>query len=537
MRRINRKIMFSAVAGLMLMPASAFAHLVNANVKGFYAGMLHPLTAADHFLPVLALSILAGRQGKRAGRITVVLFPLSLLIGILLGSVFSLPIVLRAANIAVLIVLGILIIASGRLTLQFAVAGAVAAGLILGWRTGMDWGASNVGFQFVPGVVLTGFMLTAVIVAWLPRTLDRREILFQTVGGIGILAAGILFLTQFLSGGEMVFDRSIGLPSEESLKALVAAPELSLTFVIGACFAAMAWGAAHALTPGHGKAIVAAYLVGARSSPIFALYLGLTVTVTHTLVVFILGGTAVFASNFIDPDTLNPLLASVSGFILFILGIVMLTNRMRRSTPAHHGHKRKNQLIHHHEHHAHHHDHPGHHHEDHAHPHPPYGFHDHSQEHHHDAENPHDHDPHHTRDARPAHERVEHDPLSHTHGGHSHSHLPPGADGAPVTWRSLLALGIGAGMLPCPSAMVLLLTAVALQRIGFGLVLVAAFSVGLAGVLTMVGLLFIKGSRIIHEVRRPFFLKALSWAPALGALVICLLGGGIIWDSVSKMIG
>ena len=85
--------------------------------------------------------------------------------------------------------------------------------------------------------------------------------------------------------------------------------------------------------------------------------------------------------------------------------------------------------------------------------------------------------------------------------------------------------------------MVLLLTAVALQRIGFGLLLVTAFSVGLAGVLTMVGLLFIKGSQILQGVRRPSFLKAVSWAPAVGALVICLLGGGIIWDSVTKMIG
>lgn len=127
--------------------------------------------------------------------------------------------------------------------------------------------------------------------------------------------------------------------------------------------------------------------------------------------------------------------------------------------------------------------------------------------------------------------------MYHSHGGRVHSHLPPGADGARVTWRSLLALGIGAGLLPCPSAMILLLTAVALQRVGFGLLLVAAFSVGLAGVLTVVGLLFIKGSQLIHEVRKPVFLKALRFAPAAGALVVCLLGGGIVWDSVSKLIG
>ncbi len=81
-----------------------------------------------------------------------------------------------------------------------------------------------------------------------------------------------------------------------------------------------------------------------------------------------------------------------------------------------------------------------------------------------------------------------------------HSHLPPGAAGEEVTWRSLLALGISGGLVPCPSAMVLLLAAVALNKTGFGMVLVVAFSVGLAITLTAVGLLFLYAR---NRMRRP----------------------------------
>jgi len=79
------------------------------------------------------------------------------------------------------------------------------------------------------------------------------------------------------------------------------------------------------------------------------------------------------------------------------------------------------------------------------------------------------------------------------HGGRSHSHLPPGADGTPVTWRNLLALSVSGGLLPCPSALVVLLSAIALHRVGYGL-LVVAFSIGLAATLTAIGLAFVYGS-------------------------------------------
>jgi ABC-type nickel/cobalt efflux system permease component RcnA len=103
-----------------------------------------------------------------------------------------------------------------------------------------------------------------------------------------------------------------------------------------------------------------------------------------------------------------------------------------------------------------------------------------------------------------------------------------------LTWRSLLTLGISGGLLPCPSALVLLLTAVALHRIWFGLALVTAFSIGLAVILTIVGLLFIKGSHLIN--RTPTFALASRWLPMASALVVCLLGCGITWGAVLALL-
>jgi nickel/cobalt transporter (NicO) family protein len=110
---------------------------------------------------------------------------------------------------------------------------------------------------------------------------------------------------------------------------MLRAGELSMPLVFGALVAVMVWGAGHALTPGHGKTIVAAYLIGSRSTPWHALYLGLTVTLTHTLGVFALGFVALFASSYILPDQLYPWLGSVSGVIVVGLGGTLLWRRVR----------------------------------------------------------------------------------------------------------------------------------------------------------------------------------------------------------------
>ena len=95
----------------------------------------------------------------------------------------------------------------------------------------------------------------------------------------------------------------------------------------------------------------------------------------------------------------------------------------------------------------------------------------------------------------------------HKHGfGPAHAHAIPGADGEPVTWQRLLGLGIFGGMIPCPSAIVVMLSAIALHRVGLGLVLILAFSIGLAVVLTGIGFAVVWAQRI------PFFQRAMDRA-------------------------
>lgn len=235
------------------------------------------------------------------------------------------------------------------------------------------------------------------------------------------------------------------------------------------------WGATHALSPGHGKTIVGAYLVGARATAQQALFLGLSTTITHTTGVFVLGLITLFASHFILPEQLYPWLSFLSGLMVVAIGLNLFMSRLRsvqfRKLPWGHSHANHQ------------------------------GNGNHSHDHHHD----HDH--------------------HHSHGYHHHDHLPPGTDGSPVTWCSLLALGISGGLVPCPAAMVLLLSTVALGHIGFGLVLVSAFSLGLAGVLTGLGLLLVSAKRLFE--RLPTKGRLLRVLPTVSALFVVLIGLGV----------
>jgi len=97
--------------------------------------------------------------------------------------------------------------------------------------------------------------------------------------------------------------------SKDPFAALISGEELSASFMIFSLFAAMFWGAAHALSPGHGKTVVAAYLVGSRGTAKHAIFLGATVTATHTIGVFALGVITLFASQYILPEKLFPWLS------------------------------------------------------------------------------------------------------------------------------------------------------------------------------------------------------------------------------------
>jgi nickel/cobalt transporter (NicO) family protein len=281
---------------------------------------------------------------------------------------------------------------------------------------------------------------------------------------------------------------------------------------------AFIWGAMHALSPGHGKTIVGAYLAGSRATPLHALFLGLTTTITHTTGVFVLGLIALFASHFIVPEQLYPWLSLLSGLMVVAIGFNLFMSRMPQ-TKLFNKFSFGNS-------HSHSHDHVHSHSHDHVHSHSHHHAHNHSHNHHHTAleESP----------AKNQHQIFNlKSQISNLKLTPSHSHLPPGADGSAITWRSLLLLGISGGIVPCPSALVVLLSAIALDQIGFGLVLVLAFSLGLALVLTGLGLMLIWAKKLFVQLPTPG--RILRRLPAISALAIALVGCGISIQAIVQI--
>jgi nickel/cobalt exporter len=225
--------------------------------------------------------------------------------------------------------------------------------------------------------------------------------------------------------------------------------------------AAFGWGALHALSPGHGKGMVAAYLVGTRGTARHAIALGATVTFTHTIGVFMLGLVTLLLSAYILPEDLYPWLNLAAGLLVVTVGLGVLRSRLR-SAGIGRGHKQG-------------HTHPHHAHDDHGHGHA------------------HDH-------------------------GHAHHHNVPGQ----VTWRGLVGMGIAAGLLPCPSALVVLLGAIAQHQVALGLLLIVTFSLGLAATLTALGLAVVLARRAV--VRLPTPGRLVAALPAASALVIVAIG-------------
>jgi nickel/cobalt transporter (NicO) family protein len=251
-----------------------------------------------------------------------------------------------------------------------------------------------------------------------------------------------------------------------------------------ACIAVAFWfGALHALEPGHGKTMVAAYLVGARGTMKHAIFLGGMVTFTHTISVFFLGIITLFLSQYIMPDKISRVLGVISGLTIVYLGGMLLYRRSRGL----HGH---------HHHHHHHHD----------------EFADDSDmafpeaDHHH-----HYHDHEHSHD---------HGPFTHTHDGHTHSHVPEGE----VTLKSLVALGASGGLVPCPSALVLLLSAISIGRTGFGLLLLVSFSLGLALVLMAMGLVVVYAKNLLPAGKSDQPSAFFQYMPIVSAAIIFVIG-------------
>lgn len=288
----------------------------------------------------------------------------------------------------------------------------------------------------------------------LAAPLNERTAEFNfTVGGVPL-------------GARMLTSREgrAALQQRDRLGELLAMPHLSPGLILLSLLLAALLGAFHALSPGHGKTIVGAYLVGTRGTVRHAVFLGSTVTITHTVGVFALGFATLLASHYIVPERLFPLLGLISGALVVVIGVSLITQRLR--TIRH----------------------------DHGHHHGTVGL--------------------------------------HSHGGVPHTHAPPGADGRPITWRSLLALGVSGGILPCPSALVVLLAAISLQRVAFGLLLVFAFSIGLAGVLTLVGVAFLYASRFLKSSGR--FERLTRSIPIASALVVTCAGLAICYSALDQ---
>jgi ABC-type nickel/cobalt efflux system permease component RcnA len=260
--------------------------------------------------------------------------------------------------------------------------------------------------------------------------------------------------------------------AKDKFAELISVPEITPQIILFGLLVAFGLGAAHALSPGHGKAVVGAYLVGSKGTPKHALFLGATVTVTHTLGVFALGIIMYFASAYILPERIMPYLSFASGFLVLFIGLTLFKNRLL-------------------------------------------GFLDYETGgHHHAGESSHEHD-----------DIAEN--FTHTHGGSTHTHVPPQS----VTWRNLLALGISGGLLPCPSALVLMLAAINLNRIGYGIVLTLVFSLGLAATLTAVGLVFLYGGRIFDSPTLSDN-RIVKTVPVFSAFVIACVGAVICYNSL-----
>ena len=223
---------------------------------------------------------------------------------------------------------------------------------------------------------------------------------------------------------------------------------------------AFALGAGHALTPGHGKTLMAAYLVGTRGTAVHAVGLGLSVTVSHTLGILGLAALVVGAQGLLPPDVVVRAAPIIAAVTIVAIGGWMLIAEIRRRMAARGAHSHDGES-------AAGHDHP-HHHEEH---------HEHGHDHPHPHVDAHGHD-----HGVTAHEA----PGEHSHGGVRHSHLPPA--GSTLSWRGLFALGLAGGLIPSTSALFILLGSIVAGRPAFGFVLVVVFGLGMAVVMTGVGL-------------------------------------------------
>lgn len=251
--------------------------------------------------------------------------------------------------------------------------------------------------------------------------------------------------------------------------------------------AAFGFGALHAIEPGHGKALLAFTLVGARATTRQAAILAASLTFAHTIGVVLLGVVLFFVTGFV-PEAIYPWITLVSGIVIAIVGGRALSRYVRSTRPFSHGHV-----------------------------------------HAHGGLMPHAH----TRANEPAHEH-EHghahqagdpgDVLVHAHGGATHTHVVPGIK--PLNFASAVWAALSGGIAPCPAAIILLIAAVNSHRIGYGLLLIVIFGMGLASVLTGLGIAVVRGAAWIASNAK--YERVVRFGPLISAALISIIGSVLL---------
>ncbi len=249
-------------------------------------------------------------------------------------------------------------------------------------------------------------------------------------------------------------------------------PLVALALLIAALM-----GAVHAFTPGHGKTVMAAYLIGERGTVWHALALGGIVTFTHVWSILALGVISLYATEHISETQFTFWTGVVSGGIIVLLGLFLFRQRYAQYLLAR------------------------------------FGGADEAHHHHHGIMQDHTHGDTDTGAGAPH----EHGPFG------AHTHIVESTDGKPPTYRSILWLGVSGGIVPCPAALIVLLAAIHIGRLPLGLLLILSFSVGLAAVLVLVGIAVVRAS---GAVRRRFGARsrALLLLPVVSSVLITVLG-------------
>ncbi|MER5835686.1 nickel transporter, partial [Streptomyces sp. NPDC002130] len=312
-----------------------------------------------------------------------------------------------------------------------------------------------------------------------------------------------------------------------ALDDLVARQDLTAGFAALALLIAVVLGAMHALAPGHGKTIMAATAAarGGQARMKDVLPMAASVTVTHTLGVVALG-LLVTAGSAAAPSVIA-WLGVASGLLVTLAGASLVRRALRNRAHTHHPHG------HHHGHGSHTHGHDG----GPTHEHDHHGKHDHG--HGHDHDDPHDHDHKHDHPPDHAHPHSHPHTIEHSHGGFTHSH--------PVapTVRGTILMGFAGGLVPSPSAVVVLVGAAALGQAWFGLLLVVAYGVGLALTLTAAGYAVVKAgsgmTRLLDRRPRwsagPMAALVRRTAPLGSAFAVLVLGAGLVFKGAASALG